>query len=66
MQLKKISNTLKKVQCSDDKITQRVHNKRYKSHLWGHFIILILTRTGLHKKLLSHYEAKVIKYARIF
>ena len=36
---------------SDDKNTQRVHNKcctGQKSHLWCHFIILILTRTGLH------------------
>ena len=52
MQLKKINNTLKKILCSDDKNTQRVHNKcctSQKSHFWCHFIILILTRTGLHK-----------------
>ena len=52
MQLKKNNNTLKKILCSDDKNTQRVHNKcctGRKSHLWCHFIILILTRTGLHR-----------------
>ena len=61
MQPKKNNNTLKKILCSDDKNTQRVHNKYCtgrKSHLSCHFIILILTRTGLHNGLYMVFQGK--------
>ena len=43
---------LKKVLFSDDKNTQHVHNiccSWIKIDLWCNFIVMILTRTGLHK-----------------
>ena len=47
-----IINTLKKVLFSDDKNTQHVHNiccSCIKVDMWCNFIVMILTRTGLHK-----------------
>ena len=51
MLLKVITNTLKKVLFSDDKNTQHVHNiccSWIKIDLRCNFIVMILTRTGLH------------------
>ena len=51
MLLKVITNTLKKVLFSDDKNTQHVHNiccSWIKIDLRCSFIVIILTRTGLH------------------
>ena len=52
MLLKIITNTLKKVLFSDDKNTQHVHNiccSWIKTDFRCNFIVMILTRTGLHR-----------------
>ena len=54
--LKIITNTLKKVLFSDDKNTQHVHNiccSWINTDLRCNFIVMILTRTGLHRKLFA-------------
>ena len=46
-----ITKTLKKVLFSDDKNMQQVHNiccSWIKTDLWCNFIVMILTRMGLH------------------
>ena len=51
MLLKIITNTLKKALFIDDKNMQQVHNiwcSEIKFDLWCNFIVMILTRTGLH------------------
>ena len=51
MVLKIITKTLKKVLFSDDKNMQQVHNiccSWIKTDLWCNFIVMILTRMGLH------------------
>ena len=53
MLLKIITNTLKKVLFIDDKNMQQVHNiccSGIKIVLESNFIVMILTRTGLHRK----------------
>ena len=53
MLLKIITNTLKKVLLSDDKNTQQAHHiccSGIEIDLPCNFIVMILTRTGLHKE----------------
>ena len=54
MLIKVITNTLKKVLCSDDNNTKQIYKKRCTGKNTG----IILTRTGLHRLLLNFVSAE--------